>query len=81
MAAENGQPEPKPETRSETKPAVATIHVPSADLGAGGDNTAAAEGEQPPKKKRTRRGSRGGRNRRKKPAGAATEPKPESASD
>jgi predicted RNA-binding protein with TRAM domain len=89
-AAENGQPEPaaepagngkptpkaEPAPKVEPTPVAATIHVPSADLGADGENTT-AEGEQPPKKKRTRRGSRGGRNRRKKPAGAATEAPPE----
>jgi ribonuclease G len=65
-AAENGRAE-------EPKAAVATIHVPSADLGKDGEAAANADGEQPPaapKKKRTRRGSRGGRNRRKKPAAA-----------
>jgi len=81
-AAENGQPPaeqvPKPEPEAAQ---VATIHVPSADLGQDGDNSAAADGEQPPKKKRTRRGSRGGRNRRKKPAGASAEAKPDSASN
>jgi len=83
------KPEPQPAQRprqprerkpDEPKPdgarAAATIHVPSADLGTDGDNSAAAEGEQPPPKKRTRRGSRGGRNRRRKPAGAAGEAKP-----
>jgi ribonuclease G len=69
-AAENGQ--------AEDAPAVATIHVPSPDLGQA--THATADGEQPPKKKRTRRGSRGGRNRRKKPAAASTEAKPESSS-
>jgi len=74
-AAANGRPETKPEP--ETAPAVATIHVPSPDLGQ--DAEASADGDQPPKKKRTRRGSRGGRNRRKKPAAAASEAKPESS--
>jgi ribonuclease G len=74
-AAGNGQAEPKPEPQK--TPAVATIHVPSPDLGQDGE--AAADGEQPPKKKRTRRGSRGGRNRRKKPASASAEAKPESS--
>jgi predicted RNA-binding protein with TRAM domain len=78
-AAENGQPPaertPKPAREPETAP-VATIHVPSPDLGQDGE--ASAGGDQPPKKKRTRRGSRGGRNRRKKPAAAAAEAKPES---
>jgi ribonuclease G len=83
-AAGNGEP-PKeqvqrpartPRPRPEAEPTsdgdrVATIHVPSTDLGTDGDNSPAAEGEQPPRKKRTRRGSRGGRNRRKKPAGTA----------
>jgi ribonuclease G len=65
-AAENGQPE-------ET-PAVATIHVPSPDLGQEGETAASTDGEQPaaPKKKRTRRGSRGGRNRRKKSTTSAS---------
>jgi ribonuclease G len=65
-AAENGQPE-------ET-PAVATIHVPSPDLGQEGETAASSDGEQPaaPKKKRTRRGSRGGRNRRKKSTTSAS---------
>jgi len=76
-AAENGQPEPKPKPEPEAAPAVATIHVPSPDLGQDGE--ARADGDQPPKKKRTRRGSRGGRNRRKKPAAAASETKPESS--
>jgi ribonuclease G len=64
-AAENGQAE-------EPAAAVATIHVPSPELGKDGEAAASADGEQPaaPKKKRTRRGSRGGRNRRKKPAAA-----------
>jgi ribonuclease G len=64
-AAENGQAE-------EPAAAVATIHVPSPELGKDGEAAASADGEQPaaPKKKRTRRGSRGGRNRRKKPATA-----------
>jgi ribonuclease G len=65
-AAENGQ--------AEEPAAVATIHVPSPDLGKDGEAEASADGEQPaapPKKKRTRRGSRGGRNRRKKPTTAA----------
>jgi ribonuclease G len=66
QAAENGQPE-------EPKAAVATIHVPAADLGKDGEAAATADGEQPaaPKKKRTRRGSRGGRNRRKKSPAAS----------
>ena len=70
-AAENGQAE-KPEPAA----AVATIHVPSPELGKDGEGAASADGEQPaaPKKKRTRRGSRGGRNRRKKPAPAAANP-------
>jgi ribonuclease G len=73
-AAENGKAE-------EPKAAVATIHVPSADLGKDGEAAASADGEQPaaPKKKRTRRGSRGGRNRRKKPA-AASKPDSEPSS-
>jgi ribonuclease G len=62
---------------AEQTPAVATIHVPSPDLGQAAD--AQADGEQPPKKKRTRRGSRGGRNRRKKTAAASGEAKPESS--
>jgi ribonuclease G len=64
-ATENGQAE-------EPAAAVATIHVPSPELGKDGEAAASADGEQPaaPKKKRTRRGSRGGRNRRKKPAAA-----------
>jgi ribonuclease G len=62
---------------AEQAPAVATIHVPSPDLGQAAD--AQADGEQPPKKKRTRRGSRGGRNRRKKTAAASGEAKPESS--
>jgi ribonuclease G len=73
-AAENGQAE-------EPKAAVATIHVPSADLGKDGKVEASADGEQPaaPKKKRTRRGSRGGRNRRKKsPAAAKPDSEPSS---
>ena len=72
---------PKPESKSGPKPEaapVATIHVPSPDLGQDGEPAAA--GDQPPKKKRTRRGSRGGRNRRKKPAAASAEAKPESSS-
>ncbi len=70
-AAENGQAE-EPEPAA----AVATIHVPSPELGKDGEAAASADGEQPaaPKKKRTRRGSRGGRNRRKKPAPAAANP-------
>jgi ribonuclease G len=83
-ATENGQPaaeqaskpEPEPEREAETAP-MATIHVPSPDLGQDGE--AAADGDQPPKKKRTRRGSRGGRNRRKKPAAASAEAKPDSS--
>ena len=69
-AAENGQAE-----EPKAKAAVATIHVPSADLGKDGEAAATADGEQPaaPKKKRTRRGSRGGRNRRKKPASAQSD--------
>jgi hypothetical protein len=65
-ATENGQAE-------EPAAAVATIHVPSPELGKDGEAAASADGEQPvaPKKKRTRRGSRGGRNRRKKPSAAA----------
>jgi hypothetical protein len=65
-AAENGQAEAP-------AAAVATIHVPSPELGKDGEAAASADGEQPvaPKKKRTRRGSRGGRNRRKKPSAAA----------
>jgi ribonuclease G len=66
-ATENGQ--------AEEAPAVATIHVPSPELGQASttDGNAKADDEQPPKKKRTRRGSRGGRNRRKKPAAAASD--------
>jgi len=76
-AAVNGEPQPKAKPEPEAAPTVATIHVPSPDLGQDGETT--ADGDQPPKKKRTRRGSRGGRNRRKKPAAAATEAKPESS--
>jgi ribonuclease E len=67
-AAGNGQAE-------EPKAAVATIHVPSPELGKDGEAAASADGEQlaAPKKKRTRRGSRGGRNRRKKPASAQSD--------
>jgi ribonuclease G len=72
--AENGQ--------AEEPASVATIHVPSPDLGQDGKAEASTEGEQPaaPKKKRTRRGSRGGRNRRKKSttAAAKTEAEPSS---
>ena len=73
-AAENGQAE-------EPKTAVATIHVPSADLGKDGEAAVSADGDQPaaPKKKRTRRGSRGGRNRRKK-SPAASKPDSEPSS-
>jgi ribonuclease G len=65
-AASNGEAQ-------EPAAAVATIHVPSPDLGKGEET--ATDGEQPaaPKKKRTRRGSRGGRNRRKKSTAAKTE--------
>ena len=68
-ATTNGQAE-EPATA-----AVATIHVPSPELGKDGEAAATTDGEQPaaPKKKRTRRGSRGGRNRRKKPASAQSD--------
>ncbi len=84
-AAENGQPPAEQVPKPEPKPQaarVATIHVPSADLGTDGDGAGApaADGDQAPKKKRTRRGSRGGRNRRKKPAAASTDAGPGSAS-
>jgi predicted RNA-binding protein with TRAM domain len=87
-AAENGQPEPTAAAPDNGRPArdgaarspAATIHVPSADLGADSENVT-AEGDQPPKKKRTRRGSRGGRNRRKKPATATAEAPPETSSE
>jgi ribonuclease G len=75
-AAENGQ--------VDEAPPVATIHVPSPELGqavATDGDGATADGEQPPRKKRTRRGSRGGRNRRKKPAAASTEAKTEPSGD
>jgi predicted RNA-binding protein with TRAM domain len=80
--AENGQakelaaPAAAPENGQAKEPAaVATIHVPSPDLGKDGEAEPSAGGEQSaaPKKKRTRRGSRGGRNRRKKPASAQSD--------
>jgi ribonuclease G len=69
-AAENGKPE------ESSEPAVATIHVPSPDLGKDDGASANADGEQAtaPKKKRTRRGSRGGRNRRKKSTASSETP-------
>jgi ribonuclease G len=66
-AASNGEAQ-------EPAVAVATIHVPSPELGKD-EESATGDGEQTavPKKKRTRRGSRGGRNRRKKATAAKTE--------